>query len=151
MNLTEFGEKCKSDRVFIPLIVILVGIGSFGLGRLSKIEALKQGISIKAPASVIEALNTEKQALNGNLEAINTDNGTENIQKIESATGQPRQNFEEQNLSGQVVASKSGTKYHYPWCAGAKSISEKNKIWFNSVEEAKKAGYTPASNCKGLK
>lgn len=53
--------------------------------------------------------------------------------------------------TGMYVASKNGTKYHFPWCSGAKSISEANKIWFNSVEEARAAGYTPASNCKGLK
>lgn len=49
------------------------------------------------------------------------------------------------------VASKNGTKYHYPWCSGAQSIKEENKIWFSSKEEAEKAGYQPASNCKGLK
>ncbi len=54
-------------------------------------------------------------------------------------------------LGGQLVASKTGSKYHYPWCAGASQISEKNKRWFVSVEEARKAGYTPASNCRGLK
>lgn len=51
---------------------------------------------------------------------------------------------------GQVVASKTGARYHFPWCAGASQIAEKNKVWFASVEEARKAGYTPASNCKGL-
>lgn len=51
---------------------------------------------------------------------------------------------------GQIVASKTGAKYHFPWCAGASQIAEKNKVWFASVEEARKAGYTPASNCKGL-
>ena len=51
----------------------------------------------------------------------------------------------------QVVASKNGTKYHYPWCAGAKQIAEKNKITFASTEEARAKGYTPAANCKGLK
>lgn len=52
--------------------------------------------------------------------------------------------------TGQYVASKNGTKYHFPWCAGAKSISPLNKIFFNTKEEAEKAGYTPAANCKGL-
>ena len=52
--------------------------------------------------------------------------------------------------SGTVVASKKGSKYHFPWCSGAQSISEENKITFNSAEEARKAGYTPAANCKGL-
>lgn len=50
-----------------------------------------------------------------------------------------------------VVASKNGVKYHYSWCPGAKQISEANKITFNSIEEARAAGYSPASNCKGLK
>lgn len=53
--------------------------------------------------------------------------------------------------TGNFVASKNGTKYHYPWCSGAQSIREENKIWFSTAEEAKKAGYQPASNCKGLK
>jgi len=49
-----------------------------------------------------------------------------------------------------VVASKKGTKYHLPWCPGAQSIKEENKIWFDSPEAARLAGYTPASNCKGI-
>lgn len=50
--------------------------------------------------------------------------------------------------SGQVIASKTGTKYYLPSCASASRISEENKIWFASVELAKTAGYTPAANCK---
>ncbi len=55
------------------------------------------------------------------------------------------------NIGGRVVASRSGSKYHAPWCGGAERISEKNKIWFKDEEAAKKVGYTPAGNCKGLK
>jgi len=55
------------------------------------------------------------------------------------------------STSIQVVASKNGTKYHLPTCAGAKQISDKNKVTFGSIEEARAKGYTPASNCKGLK
>jgi len=49
-----------------------------------------------------------------------------------------------------VVASKSGAKYHLLTCSGASSIKEENKIYFNSIDQAKAAGYTPAANCKGL-
>jgi len=49
---------------------------------------------------------------------------------------------------GNVVASKSGTKYYPPSCAGANKISDANKIWFASAEFAEAAGYTPAANCK---
>ena len=51
---------------------------------------------------------------------------------------------------GSVIGSKNGTKYHYPWCPGAKQISEVNMVYFTSVEKAREAGYTPAGNCKGL-
>lgn len=51
---------------------------------------------------------------------------------------------------GQVVASKNGTKYYLPSCAGANRISTANKVWFASAAAAAAAGYTPAANCKGL-
>lgn len=53
-----------------------------------------------------------------------------------------------QASSGQVVASKSGTKYYFPSCAGANRISEANKVWFATPELATAAGYAPAANCK---
>ena len=52
--------------------------------------------------------------------------------------------------AGQVVASKNGTKYYLPSCAGADKISDANKVWFVSVSAATVAGYAPAANCKGL-
>lgn len=70
-------------------------------------------------------------------------------------TGEGSKNtFDETSFSttteGQVVASKSGTKYYLPSCAAADRISETNKIWFVSAMAAVSAGYTPAANCKGL-
>ena len=52
--------------------------------------------------------------------------------------------------AGEVVASKTGTKYYSPQCAGAERISEANKVWFVSAAAALKAGYAPAANCTGL-
>jgi len=52
--------------------------------------------------------------------------------------------------AGKFVASKSGTKYYLPSCAGADKISEANKIWFASAAAAQAAGYAPAANCGGL-
>ncbi len=51
-------------------------------------------------------------------------------------------------VAGQFVASKSGTKYYPPGCAGANRISEANKVWFASAAEAEEAGYALAANCK---
>ncbi|HUY62186.1 MAG TPA: hypothetical protein VMV50_00095 [Candidatus Paceibacterota bacterium] len=51
---------------------------------------------------------------------------------------------------GQVVASRSGTKYYLPWCATAARISDANKVWFASESDAQTHGYAPATNCAGL-
>lgn len=48
------------------------------------------------------------------------------------------------------VASRRGKTYYYPWCSGAVSIPEANKIWFQSTTAAAIAGYTPAKSCKDL-
>ncbi|MBU6388525.1 hypothetical protein KGQ72_01445 [Patescibacteria group bacterium] len=53
------------------------------------------------------------------------------------------------STTGQIVASKNGTKYYLPGCAGANRISDANKIWFASVSAAQEAGYAPAANCAG--
>ena len=52
--------------------------------------------------------------------------------------------------SGEVVASKNGSKYYLPWCAGADRILEANKVRFESADAARAKGYSPATNCKGL-
>jgi hypothetical protein len=49
---------------------------------------------------------------------------------------------------GKIVASKKGKRWHYTWCPGAATISDKNKRWFKTEAAAEQAGYTKASNCK---
>lgn len=132
MNISEYLQKSKNklddlsrSELYTIAIIILIGFAGFGLGRLSFIEDNKEPVKIEFPEYLSASiLNAEK--------TINGDNASSIVQ-------------------GLLVASKNGSKYHYPWCSGGKSISEKNKIYFDSVDEARKAGYTPASNCKGLK
>lgn len=122
-KITDFCKENLKD-LFLALIIFLTALISFGLGRLSKLEENKTPLIIHQPATPVVSANT---AINEPTDAQTT------------------------NQKGEVVASKNGTKYHFPWCAGAQSIKEENKIKFASVEEARKAGYAPASNCKGLK
>lgn len=123
-SIREIVQKIKSFLVFPPTdmiivaIIILVGVASFGLGRLSVSSKLK------TPVTIIE--------------------GSQTASVVDSTLVSPQQG------EGNVVASKNGTKYHFPWCSGAQKITEQNLITFNSTEEAKSAGYTPAANCKGL-
>ncbi len=49
--------------------------------------------------------------------------------------------------TGEVVASRNGTKYYFPDCPGVARLDEANKIWFVSAIAAHDAGYSLASNC----
>jgi hypothetical protein len=52
--------------------------------------------------------------------------------------------------TGEVVASKTGTKYYLPSCSGVDKISDTNKVYFASPDLARTQGYEPADNCAGL-
>lgn len=119
----EQGLKIHND-LYIVLMLVLVGTASYGLGILSSYEKSKTPIAISK--------NSRSESLTASV--------LESTQKIPSPT----------RNDGEVVASKSGTKYYYPWCSGVSRIKEENKVWFKSIADAKAKGLTPAANCDGL-
>jgi hypothetical protein len=132
MNIAELYRKSKQklddlsqSELYTIALIILIGFAGFGLGRLSLIEDSREPVKIEYPEYLsASVLNAGKAVSGADIPSI---------------------------AKGLLIASKNGSKYHFPWCSGGKRISEKNKIWFDSVDEARKAGYTPAGNCKGLK
>jgi len=123
-KLDNFNIK---EDVFIILAIILIGLASFGLGKLSALEKNREAVTIK-------------QASFTAIAATTTINSVSASAMIAS-----------ESAKGMLVASKTGQKYHFPWCAGASQIAEKNKIWFDSYESAQKAGLSAAANCPNLK
>jgi len=122
----KFKQFLGEDAVFYTLLIILIAIASFGLGRLSVERDL-------------EPLNT--QVNNQALTALSS---------LEVEAEAPEVKGSEMKAGTKVIASRSGTKYHLPDCAGAKQIKPENRIEFESIEAAKAASYTPAANCPGL-
>jgi len=55
---------------------------------------------------------------------------------------------ENNKIKGKFIGSVNSDKYHYPNCRWAEKIKLENEIWFNSVTEAKSAGYKPCGTCK---
>lgn len=119
-------EKLKSfianDAFFNVLLLVLVGVVSFGLGRQSMAQ---------------NNTNIQKSASAG---VIFIESG-KNDKDLEGGV-------EKDDLT--VVGSRSGTKYHLLDCPGAQQMKKENKIFFDSIELAKAAGYSPAANCPGL-
>ena len=136
-KIKQFLKSETANNLYIVLIIILVAFGSFGLGRLSKVEEKKESISIEYPSDLPAQTELQKTSLSATQ---TTTNGYSVDQTQQSA------------LTGKkaFVASKNGSKYHFPWCPGAKQMKEENKIWFSTREEAESAGYSKAANCKGL-
>jgi hypothetical protein len=122
-HFKNFIKNSASD-LFIVLVVILVALICFGIGRLTTPKS--EPVLIKNLERAFPSSFRSEEGGQASVEDIKTD------------------------YQGKVVGSKNSDKYHLPDCPGAKQISEQNKIWFNSIEEAEKAGYKPAANCPGL-
>jgi hypothetical protein len=129
VSIQEVAGKFKgffsNTEYLLTILIIAVSFTSFWLGRLSMSTASPSGQSLsEIAASAAVSVSGEGSA-------------TSSVQT-------------EAFSEGGYVASRNGTKYHLPWCSGAKQISEQNKVYFATKEEAEAAGYTPASNCKGI-
>jgi hypothetical protein len=133
-------EKLKyfiaDEGLYTAFLLILVAMASFGLGRQSIIESE----SLKSVENKSSVVLTESSKITSNLAPTPLQNSYKEESESELVG----------EVNGEVVASKSGTKYHLPTCSGAKNIKPENIITFSSREEAEAAGYTPAANCKGL-
>lgn len=135
MNIQEITEKFKgffnNPEYVLTILIICVSLSSFWLGRISAQEKAENIPKTQSATVVTGGSNT----------------GSNDTGKAENGVTETKS---ETPVEGGYVASRSGTKYHLPWCGSAKQIKEENKIWFATKEEAEKAGYTPASNCKGI-
>lgn len=130
----------QSPEVVTVATIVLVGFAGFGLGRLSALESLREPVRI---ANSTAALSLSTREMPG-VEYPHIEQ--------ESSLSPSGVEFRASSVQrgGQIVGSKNGTKYHFPWCAGAQRIKDENKRWFDSIAAARAAGYSPASNCKGL-
>lgn len=150
-GLQDLWRRLSRDRLFLGCVA-LTGTFCFGLGLLAAREngtpkdplwieqlppeELPGSISTSTPAA------TESPAPSDSAKTKST-NRTSTPQTRSAPSASAPQ-------TGNYVASKTGSKYYLPACAGAKRIKDENKVWFATKELAAAAGYQPASNCKGL-
>ena len=133
MSINDFTDKIKGklgidiNTLVCLLVIVLVSLSSFGLGRLSVLD------------------NVDKSNLtleNDNAPLVKEEIG--NSQIVNNSTGDnvtlPKERM--------YVASKNGKLYYSIGCSGAKRISQKNEIWFATSSEAEKAGFALSASCK---
>lgn len=131
MNITELVSYDKDGRIerwplfqklFLSLVIILVALLSFGIGRLTVAEN-REPIRVEYDPTIS----------NSQFPISNQASVSNALNNIENSTS--------------VVASKNGSKYHFLHCPGAKQIKEENKIVFATPAAAEAAGFTLAANC----
>jgi hypothetical protein len=140
MSIPEGWRRFKLSRYDLALvaIVLLVGVGCFGLGRLAAITASK-------PELQFGAIDLSDTPVGGYAHFV--DNRAQNNQTVRTGQGG---STVPQGVDA-VVAAKGGEAYHLLNCPGAAHIKEENRIYFASPAAATAAGYRPAKNCPGLK
>ncbi len=109
------------------VMVSLIGVGSvlYLVGRIDAQEASQQAsITINYPQEAAEIdLSPESQVASQSL-------------------------VEPSVPTGQIVASKNGTRYYTPGCSGINRIKPENIISFETPEEAQAQGLTIAKACQ---
>lgn len=118
-----------SDQIFTLILLVLVALGAFLLGRHSVADVAGQTATVPdvVPIRLIASPSPPSAPVSTGETEVVTEGSLD--------------------TSGEYVASKSGTKYHHKSCPGAKQIKFENQIWFQTVAEATAAGYTKAANC----
>ena len=122
-KIKQFLESDRGKDILTILIVVLVGLGSFELGRISQ-EAQSSGIKIEYPNQEASVLGAEAS------EVVTNEN------HLTSPAGKA------------YFASSRGSKYYSIGCSGGKTLKEENKIYFATAAEAERAGYELSSTCK---
>ena len=114
----------KINPFYNLILILVVALIFFTFGRISVLEERHSPIKIEYPNAALSA--SLIQASSTSLSMVSSGNE-------------------------EVIGSKSGKKYYFPWCGTVKRIKPENQVHFTSIEEARKAGFTAGGNCKGLK
>lgn len=136
-------RKETAHALVISAIVVLIGIGGFGLGRLTALgEAGKGRVAIHAPemtAALAEATPLGAP-LPGYAQASSSPPVIDDVKAASSTPPAP--------VAHHFVASKNGTKYYSSTCSGAARIKAANQVWFATAADAQAAGYSLSATCK---
>ena len=128
-KIKGFYESEKGKDILVILIIVLLGLGAFYLGRLSK-ENPSEGLKIEYPG---------QEAAISSFSNQNSPNYDQKANIGEKEVSQPQ---------GGYFSSKIGKKYYPINCSAGKTIKRENRIYFSSPEEAERAGYALSSSCQ---
>jgi hypothetical protein len=149
IKIKELARVMDRRDVWALSCICCVGIGGYYIGRLDPVRADAKPIEIRMETGLTQG-PIEPVATTTSLKPKSAVAPSTWPNKVATSTAAFPPSTVLERKTGKYVASKTGSKFHLPTCAGARGISEANKVWFESREEAERAGYAPAANCKGI-
>mgnify|MGYP000429189504 CR=1 FL=1 len=120
-NIKKLDQKRRETLVF-SAILVLVGVGCFGIGMLaerSRLEAKNEAIGLDSVIITKDVTLFEDRAL------------------LATASMQ----------TGNYFASRNGTAYYPVGCKAGDRVHSENRIYFGNMSEAELAGYKQSSSC----
>lgn len=131
--------KPYQESLFLVLVIIMVGLIGFGLGRLS---AKFSQPMLNINSTLVNVTDLDKIAT-GDADKISSFT-------TQSSSGQGIPAADREVAERKIVGNKQSKIYHFEDCPGALRMSDANKIFFASILQASEAGFRPAGNCPGL-
>lgn len=135
MSIHNISDKIKGLDHYTQLtiihicVLVFVGLGAFGLGRLSA-----GSNTTVEPVRILDA--------NVGSSSVGLGNITNNLSTINTRASNTSVSV------GAYIASKNGKLYYTVDCSGAKRIKKENQVWFMTESDAQKSGFTRSTACK---
>ena len=133
-KIKHFLSSQKGKNILTVLILILVGLGSFSLGRMSK-GSYEAKLSPQYSSEMAQKAVSEVNSANTGQ---TSQKGVSGVSASSGASVPAGKNF---------FASSRGTKYYPVGCPAGQNLKPDNRVYFTTGEEAQKAGYTLSSSC----
>jgi len=139
----------KTEQMLNYLLIFLIIVFSFIFGRNSNLMESKELESFKIVKDTTNPSEVEELISAISNENYSEDTGLSRIENLSVEVESNKEVLETDNMQVnqsvindyKFVASKKGKRYYAIDSAAAKNLSEKNKVYFNSEEEAQKAGF----------
>ncbi len=126
INVGTLGWLLFGLTLFLNAVGFLMSTSSIKKGEYSMTRSEKEAIIEK---EIIPKIKEMEAKLEKEI----------SLSKSKPQSKSPK--YETQFYPGKFLASKNGSVYHTAKCDWAKKISGRNQAWFQTKEEAKKAGY----------
>jgi endonuclease YncB( thermonuclease family) len=136
-DCSGYRDMAEKNRVFFKSVE---EAEAAGFKRAGNCPAEVQVVSTKSSSGTQAARPAPSVALSSN-------GSSTSVSKPAASVAEPSVATTTTGSSGQIVGNKNSKIYHVPGCSTYNSVSEKNRVYFNTAEDAEKAGFRKAKGC----